>query len=151
MGQMRGENLDTRFEVTKSRLNSVSFYVEMEMYSHDMEVVAPFSFDEDIHNKIGTNECNKCGKSEGDLTKGEEKALADREDKEINKKSLSSKDKVESGVYVPSRPPKKPGEKDVDEMDTTANISRAPTITFGNTAQIITNLSKIRRCQILGV
>ena len=119
MGQMRGENLDTRFEVTKSRLNSVSFYVEMEMYSHDMEVVAPFSFDKDIHDKIGTNKCNKFGRSGGDLIKEEEKALTGQEDNGINKNSLSSKDKVESGVSVPSRPPKKTGGKEADEVDTT--------------------------------
>ena len=51
-----GRILDTRFEVTKSRLNFESFDMEMETNSHDMEVVAPFYFDEDIiHDKIGTN------------------------------------------------------------------------------------------------
>ena len=60
-----------RFEVTKSRLNFVSFHTEMEINLQDMEVAAPFSFDEDIHNKIGTNECNKIGS----LIKEEEKAI----------------------------------------------------------------------------
>ena len=54
--------LDTRFVETKSRLSFVSFDMEMEINSRDVEVVAPFYFDEDIiHNKIGTKECNKCG------------------------------------------------------------------------------------------
>ena len=65
-----------------------------------------------------------------------------REDKEINKNSLSSKDKVESGVYVPSRPPKKPGGKEADEVGTTTKMSQASIIAFENTTQIITNLSK---------
>ena len=49
--------------------------------------------------------------------------VIDREDKESNKNSLSSKDKVESGIYVPSRPPKKLGGKEADEADTTIKIS----------------------------
>ena len=40
-----------------------------------MEVVAPFSFDEDIYDKIGINECNKFGGSGGYLIKEEETAL----------------------------------------------------------------------------
>ena len=37
-----------------------------------MEMVAPLSFDEDIHNnKIGTNERNTIGRSEGDVSKEE--------------------------------------------------------------------------------
>ena len=40
-----GRILDTRFKVTKSRLNFVSFDMEMEINLHDVEVVAPFSFD----------------------------------------------------------------------------------------------------------
>ena len=71
-------------------------------------MVAPFSFDKDIHDKIGTNECNKIGRSGGDLIKKEENAVICREEREINKNSLSSKDKVESGVYVPRHPPKNP-------------------------------------------
>ena len=69
-----GRILDTRFEVTKSRLNFESFDMEMEINSQDMEVVAPFFLNKDIHDKIVTNECNKIGKSRGDLTKEEEKA-----------------------------------------------------------------------------
>ena len=82
-----------------------------------------FSFDEDIHDKIGTNECNKIGRNGEDLIKEEENAVTGREDKDINKNSLSSKDKVESGIYVPSRPPKKLGGKEADEADTTIKIS----------------------------
>ena len=85
-------------------------------------MVAPFSFDEDIHDKIGTNGCNKIGRNGGDLIKEEEKAVTGREDKEINKNSLSSKDKVKSGMCVPSRPPKKPGGEEADEVDTTAAV-----------------------------
>ena len=72
----------------------------MDFKSHDMEVVAPFSFDKDIHDKIGTNQCNKFGRSGGNLIKEEEKVLTGRKDKEIHKNTLSSKDKVESGVCI---------------------------------------------------
>ena len=62
--------------MTKSRLNFVSINMEMEINSHDMEVVATFYFDKDItHDKIGTKKCNKFGRSGGDLIKEEEKAL----------------------------------------------------------------------------
>ena len=118
-----GRILDTRFKVTKSRLNFESFDMEMDINSHVMEVVAPFSFNEETHDKIGTNKCNEFGRSEGDLIKDEKKALTGREDNEVNKNSLSSKDKVESGVYVPSRPPKKTRGKQADEVDTATNIS----------------------------
>ena len=124
--------------------------MEMEINSQDVEVVAPFFFDEDIHDKSGTNECNKIGRSGGDLIKEEEKALTGQEDKEINKNSLSSKDKVGSGVYVPSRPPKNPGGKEVDEVDTATNMSRASTITFDNTTQTITKLSKNEKVPNIG-
>ena len=104
-----GRILDTRFKVTKSRLNFESFDMEMDINLHVMEVVAPFSFGKETHDKIGTNECNEFGRSEGDLIKEEKKTLTGREDKEVNKNSLSSKDMVDSGVYVPCQPPKKPG------------------------------------------
>ena len=78
---------------------------------------------EETHDKIDTNECNKCCRSGGDLIKEEEKDLTGRKVKEVNKNSLSSKDKVESGVYVPSRPPKKTRGKQADEVDTATNIS----------------------------
>ena len=46
-----------------------------------MKVVAPFSFDKNIHDKIGSNECDKFGRSGGDVIEEEEKALTDREDR----------------------------------------------------------------------
>ena len=48
-----GRILDTRFKVTKSRLNFESFDMEMDINVHVMEVVASFSFDEETHDKIG--------------------------------------------------------------------------------------------------
>ena len=69
-----GRILDTRFEVTRTTLNLESFDMEMELDSYDMEMVVPISSDEDIHDKIGTNECNKFGRSGGDVIKEEEKA-----------------------------------------------------------------------------
>ena len=117
-----------------------------------MKVVAPFSFDKNIHDKIGSNECDKFGRSGGDVIEEEEKALTGREDKEINKNSSSSKDKVESGVYVPSRLPKKPAGKEADEVDTTNKMSQASPITikFKNTNQTITNLSKNEKVPNIG-
>ena len=52
-----GRLLDIRFEVTRTKLNFVLFDMEMEIDLRDMEVVASFSFDKDIHNKIGTHQC----------------------------------------------------------------------------------------------
>ena len=62
-----GRILETRFEVTESRLNFTWFGMEMEINPHDVEVVALFSFGEDIHDNIGTNKCNKFCRSGGDL------------------------------------------------------------------------------------
>ena len=76
-----GRILDTRFEVTRTTLNLESFVMEMELESHDMEMVVPISSDEDIHDKIGTNECNKFGRSGGDVIKEEEKASTGQEDR----------------------------------------------------------------------
>ena len=59
--------------------------MEMELDSYDMEMVAPFSFDEDIHDKIGTNECNTIGRSGEDVIKEEKKSSTGREDREIIK------------------------------------------------------------------
>jgi len=57
----------------------------MELDSDDMEMVLPFSFDENIHDKIGTNGCNTIGRSGGDVTKKEENASTGRESREIIK------------------------------------------------------------------
>ena len=43
---------------------------------------------------------------------------------------------------MPSRPPKKLGGKEANEVDTTTNMSRASAITFENTTQTIANLLK---------
>ena len=61
--------LDTGFEVTRTKLNLESFDMEMELDLHDMEKVVPFSFGEDIHDKIETNKCNTIGRSGGDVIK----------------------------------------------------------------------------------
>ena len=136
--------------MTTSRLNFESFDMEMDIKSHDMEVVASFSFDGDIHDKIGTNQCNKIDRSGRDRIKEEENSLKGREDKETNKNSLSSKDTVESGICVPSRPPKKPGGEEADEVDTAIKMSQESTITFEKTAQTITNLSKNEKVPNIG-
>ena len=52
-----------------------------------MEIVAPFSFEEDIHDKIETNECNTIGRSEGGVIKEEKKASTGQKGREINKNS----------------------------------------------------------------
>ena len=44
--------------------------------------------------------------------------------------------------YVPSQPSKKPGGKEVDEVDTTTKMLQASTIAFENTTQTIINLLK---------
>ena len=69
-----GRILDTRFEScseaqikTVTSMNLESFDITMDLYSHDMEMVVPISFDEYIQDKIGTNECNEIGSSGGDI------------------------------------------------------------------------------------
>ena len=52
---------------------------------------------DDIHEKTKTNECNKFGRSGGDVIKEEEKTSTGQADREIIKNNWSSKDKVESG------------------------------------------------------
>ena len=52
--------------------------------------------------------------------------------------------------YVPSRPPKKLGGKEADEVGTTTKMSQASIITFENTTQIITNLSKNEKVPNIG-
>ena len=64
-----GRNLDTRFKVTGTELNLESPDTEMELDSYDIGMVVPFSFGEDIHVKIGANECNKIGRRGGDVIK----------------------------------------------------------------------------------
>ena len=51
---------------------------------------------------------------------------------------------------MPRRPPKKPGGKEADEVDTATNISREPTITSENTTRVITNLSKNEKMPNIG-
>ena len=71
--------------------------MEMELESYDMEMAAPFSFNKDIDDKIGTNKWNTIDRSEEDAIKEEKKTSTGREDKDIIKNSWSSKSKVESG------------------------------------------------------
>ena len=52
---------------------------------------------------------------------------------------MSSKDKGESGVYVPSRPPKKPGGREADEVDTTTTVSCITTSICENINSTSTN------------
>ena len=51
-----------------------SFDMETKLESNDLTIVVPGSSDEDVHDKIETNERNKFGRSGGDVIKEEEKA-----------------------------------------------------------------------------
>ena len=75
-------------------LNLESVDVEMEVESYDMDMVVPKSSDKDINDKIETNECNKFGRSRGNVIKEEEKASTGQEDKGSIKNSWNSKEKV---------------------------------------------------------
>ena len=55
--------------MTGTELNLESPDTEMELDSYDIGMVVPFSFGEDIHVKIGANECNKIGRRGGDVIK----------------------------------------------------------------------------------
>ena len=135
--------MDTRFEVTRTKLNLGLFDMEMELDAYDMKMVAPFSFDIGIHDKIKTNEYNAIGRSDEDIIKEEKKSSTGLEDREIIKNSWSSKDKVESGKYMQRRPPKKPGGVEADEVDTTITISQASITTLEYTTQTSTNSLKM--------
>ena len=80
-----GRILDTRFEVTTKLIFS-SFDMEIEIDLYDMKVVAPFSFDEDIiHDKIGTNKCNKFGISDEILFRRRGRPQQARETEKLTK------------------------------------------------------------------
>ena len=140
-----GRILDTRFESSKTRtsMNLESFDIAMDLYSYDMEMVVPISSDEYIQDKIGTNKCNEFGSSGGDI----KKASKGQEGREIIKNSWSSKDKVKSGEYVLSRPPKKPGGKEADDGVTATTISLGTTSTLEKTSKTIINSNKAARPQ----
>ena len=80
-----------RFQATRTTLNLKSFDVEMEGVSYVVEMVVSNSSDEDIHDKIGTNECNKFGRSQGNVIKEAEKASTGQEDKGSINNSWNSK------------------------------------------------------------
>ena len=72
--------------------------------------------------RIKTNKSNKFNIS--GWNKGEEeRTLKGQEGSEIKTNSWSSYDKTKSGEYVLSRPPKKLGGKEADEVDTTTIVS----------------------------
>ena len=52
---------------------------------------------------------------------------------------MSSKDKVENRVYLPSRPPTKPGGREADEVDTTTTVTCVITSICENINSTITN------------
>ena len=52
-----------------------------------------------------------------------ERTSKGQEGSETKTNSWSSYDKIKSGGYVLSRPPKKPGGKEADEVDTTTTVS----------------------------
>ena len=80
-----GRILDTRFEVTRTKLNFALVDTNMELDSYDIQMVAPFSFDKDIHDKIGTNGCKFAEVKEMSLFKEGEKSPTGQEDREIIK------------------------------------------------------------------
>ena len=93
MGQIRGENPGHEVQSYTNHSEFKSFDVEMEVESYDVEMVVSISSDEDIHDKIGTNECNKFGRSRGNVIKEEEKAPTGQEDNGSIKNSWNSKEK----------------------------------------------------------
>ena len=48
--------MDTRFGATRTKLNLKLFDMEMQVDLYDMKMVVPISLDEDVYDKIGTNE-----------------------------------------------------------------------------------------------
>ena len=89
-----------------------------------IKTVVSNSPNKEIHERIETNESNKFSSS------GENKSEEER---------ASNNDETESGEYVLSRPPKKPGGKEADEVDTTTIISWMTASTSENRNQAITN------------
>ena len=87
-----------------------------------MGVVVSNSPDEEIYKRNGTNKSNKFSSS-GENKSEEERPSKGQEGSEIKTNSWSSYDKTKSGEYVLSRPPKKPGGKEADEVNTTTTVS----------------------------
>ena len=78
---------------------------------------------------LATLERTKVRRRERERERERERVAKGQEDREINTNSWSSNDKTKSGEYVLSRPPKKPGGGEVDEVDTTTTISCGTTST----------------------
>ena len=106
--------------------------------SFDMEVVVSNSPDEEIYERNETNESNKFSSS-GENRSEEERLSKGQEGNEIKSNNWSSYDKTKSGEYVLSRPPKKPGGKEADEVDTTTTVSGVTASTCENVNSTITN------------
>ena len=129
-------------------LNVESFDMETKLESYDLTIVVPISSDEDIHNKIETNERNKFGRSGGDVSKEEEKASKGQEGSEIIKNNWSSKDKVKSGEYVLNRPPKKPGGEEVDDINTATTITCDTASVYENSGKTITDIDMLEQGEV---
>ena len=81
-----------------------------------MKIVVPNHSNKGNYERDKTNESNKFSSS-GENKSEEERTSKDQEGCENKTNSWSSYDKTKSGEYVLSRPPKKPGGKEADEID----------------------------------
>ena len=95
---------------TKQRGHSTSESRGGNSASVDMRTVVSNSPDEEIYERIKTNESNKFSIS-GENKSEEERTSKGQEGSEIKTSSWSSNDKTKGSEYVLSRPPKKPGGK----------------------------------------
>ena len=140
---LRAKNrvVSTLERVTKpgSNPNLVSFDMKMAL-SNSPDKDLENSPDKDLESKRNeTNESNEFGSSGGNKRQ-EEKASKGQEGRKINKNSWNSKDKTESGEYVLSRPPKKPGGEEAYDIDTAPSMTCATASTFENSSQKITDI-----------
>ena len=118
------------YERVKGTTNSASI---------GMKTVVSNYPNEEIHERIETNESNKFSSS-GENKSEEEKASKGQEDREINTNSFSSNDKTKSGEYVLSRPPKKPGGEEVDDINTATTITCNTASVDENSGKTITDM-----------
>ena len=104
-----------------------------------MKVALSNFLNEEIYERVETNEINKLSSSGGENKSEEEEVSKGQESREFNTKGSSSIDKAKSGKYVLSRPPKKPRGKEADELDITTTVSWVTASTRENINNTITN------------
>ena len=139
-GRLVGE-VDEAARTCYERVKGMIVYLLYLLYSASvgMKVALSNLSNKEIYERDETNESNKLSSSGGENKSEEEEASKGQESREFNTNGWSSYDKSKSGEYVLSRPPKKPGGKEADEVDTTTTVSCVTASTRENINNTMTN------------